>query len=303
MKTRRVMSIVLTLVFMLMIGGCNNGKETSGKASTPSWKVVSELKNDYSKNNSFFLNEKTGITVGAGGEIHYTKDGGEKWGYGINKSYCLFGICMVNDKIAYAAGNGSYVVKTKNGGASWKAVTDFGEFEPNHPRYISFVDENTGWVATPSEFKLNGKSAKLGLTKDGGETWEAIELPKDAGRIAAISLRTQNDGYVLDNAGNLYITKDGGKSFSKQPLGLNDMDLLINDAPNIALKFLDDKNALLCYNNMDAKIQAARSSDGGKTWIKETMPDLWGASLTLSPDGKILTATYADGTLKILSYN
>lgn len=307
MKIKRILSVTLTLMVLFIIGGCDKEKENTSKAvaskpTTPSWKIISQIQTGYPNNSGYFLDKKTGITVGYSGEIHFTKDGGKSWETGVNSSLCLFGICMINDKTAWACGNGAYVVKTTNGGSSWRMVGSFGEYEPNQPRYISFINENTGWVATPSEFELNGKRIRLAYTNDGGESWNAIELPKDAAAISAIYLRDQNNGYVLDKEGNLYATKDGGKNFNKQPLGLKDIDYYVEDVPKIALKFLDDKNALLCYHSKDGKLQASRSKNSGVTWVKETMPDIYAGSLSISKDGNILTSTSGDGSIKVLSY-
>jgi photosystem II stability/assembly factor-like uncharacterized protein len=305
MKIKKILCIPLTLGFALTIGGCSKVTEASNKPTIPeppSWKVAAQLSTKFSVYNSVFVNDQKGVTVGSGGEVHFTNDNGKNWGNGNNSSYCLFGVSMINDKVGWACGNGAYVVKTANGGVSWKAVEDFGESEPNHPRFISFIDENTGWVATPREFDLKGKKVKLGCTKDGGKTWEAIELPNDSDKIAAVSLRTEKDGYVLDKSGSLYITADGGKTFSKQTLDLSDIDYMIKYSPSIALRFLDDRNAIICYRNNDGKLEAAKSSDGGKTWVKENLPEIFASSVNLSLDGKVLTATFGDGSINVLSY-
>lgn len=49
------------------------------------------------------------------------------------------------------------------------------------------------------------------MTTDGGATWEALALPEGVSRVAAISLRTPADGYLVDMEGVLYITQNGGK--------------------------------------------------------------------------------------------
>jgi len=41
-------------------------------------------------------------------------------------------------------------------------------------------------------------------------------LPAGAGGIAAIALRTASDGYLLDSAGVLHVTGDGGQTWFSQ---------------------------------------------------------------------------------------
>jgi photosystem II stability/assembly factor-like uncharacterized protein len=302
MKKKMTLLILLILSIIITTCGCDKKVQTLAKPSNPSWKVSSIIQTAYPNNISCFVNKNVGVTVGLSGEVHYTKNCGKDWMAGSNSSLCLFGIYMLNDKIGWACGNGSYVIKTTNGGSSWRSISSFGEHEPNHPRYLSFVDENTGWIATATEFNSNGKSMMLSSTKDSGKTWSVVNLPKDINKIVAINLRTNNDGYILDKSGNLYITADGGKSFNKQPLNIEDAFFTLNYAPYVALKFSDEKNAFIAYSNKNGKLQTARSNDGGKIWVKENIPDLSMGALSLSPDGKVLTLTPADGSIKILKY-
>jgi photosystem II stability/assembly factor-like uncharacterized protein len=256
----------------------------------------------FARNYGGFINKKVGITVGYSGEINYTTKGDKKWQKGNNSSLCLFGLCILNDKTAYACGNGSCVVKTTDGGKDWYTIKSFGEDEPNHPRFLSFADEKNGWIATGSKFGFYEESSILGSTNDGGQKWNDVKVPDEIQEISAIYLRTPNDGYLIDGSGNLYTTADGGKSFKKQPLNLKDGYFAAHFAPNIALKFFDDKNAFIAYEDKNGILKAARSIDGGKTWTDEPMPDMQNGSLFLSPDGKMLTLTAADESMKILEY-
>lgn len=301
MKRKKILSLIGVLIVTSLFANCGNSA-ASGNSSNHSWETVSNLP-DYSGGNiSGFFNKKQAITVGDSGYIYYTKDGGKTWNQGKNSSFCLFGLNIVNNNVAYASGNGGFVIKTTDGGANWKPVSGFGVDEPNHPRYLSFLDENTGWVATLERFKYKNKEVMLGSTKDGGKTWEGIVLPDEIEDILSIHLRTPENGYVLDSKKNLYITKDGGKSFSKQPLNIEDIDLMANFAQQIILKFSDENNAFIAYKDKSAKLKAARSNDGGKTWTNETIPDSPIGALHLSQDGKIITLTRVNKPIKILEY-
>jgi photosystem II stability/assembly factor-like uncharacterized protein len=301
LKRKKILSLIGILIVTSLCASCSNSAALDN-SSKHSWEVTSNLP-DYSGGNiSGFLNKKQAITVGDSGYIYYTKDGGKTWNQGKNSSLCLFGLTFVNSKVAYASGNGGYVIKTTDGGANWKPVSGFGEGEPNHPRYLSFLDENTGWVATVERSRYKNKEVMLGSTKDGGKTWEGIVLPDEAEDILAIHLRTPENGYVLDSKKNLYITKDGGKSFSRQPLNIEDIELMVSFSQQIILKFSDENNAFIAYKDNSAKLKAARSSDGGKTWISETIPDSPIGALHLSQDGKLITLTRVNKPIKILEY-
>jgi photosystem II stability/assembly factor-like uncharacterized protein len=301
LKAIKLVLFVFIISITFFYNGCGKA-DTSGSSATPTWQVISEPEALFARNMGGFLNEKYGITVGYSGEIYYTKDSGKTWKSASNSSLCLFGLSIVNNKIAYACGNGTFVVKTTDGGANWKTASYFGEYEPNQPRYLSFVDENTGWIATPNKFLFNGKKIVLGSTDDGGSTWTSITLPDEIEEIVSIYLRTAQDGYIIDNKGNLYITADSGKSFTVQPLNIEDIYLKAKFEQYTVLKFFDENNAFIAYETKRGKLAAARSSDGGKTWTNEVVPDLQIGPLFLSPDGKILTLAKAGDFIKVLQY-
>lgn len=296
------MKKIIPLVGILLITSIFFGCGKTGNLSNRSWKITSESEAIFPRNIGGFFNKKYGVTVGYAGEIYYTKDKGKTWNKGSNSSYCLFGLCIVNTKVAYACGNGTYVVKTTDGAKNWKQIMNFGEYEPNQPRYLSFINEDMGWIATPQKFKHKDKIVMLGSTKDGGETWEYIVLPEEIDEIVAIYLRTAENGYILDNKNNLYITNDGGKNFVKQPLNIEDACLNAKAEPHVVLKFSDENYGFIAYENEKGKFQAARSSDGGKTWINDTVPDLPNGALYLSQDGKTITLTRPSEFIKVLEY-
>ena len=272
-----------------------NKNETKSDISvigeTSSWKALL-IVNRFSANMCGFLDKDMSIAVGYNGEIHYSEDGGQNWKTGSNSTLCLFGLAIIDKNTAFACGNGSYVVKTSSGGKLWSDLMSFGESEPNHPKYISFADENNGWIGTTKNFQSLGSFLKLGYSADGGKKWTAVNLPNDAGDIAAVYLRTQYSGYVLDNLGNLYVTEDGGKSFSKRHINLPGADYSIMDFPTIAFTFTDEKNTLIAYNTTSHKLQIMRSRDGGNTFIKEQIPDMDNyGSVYISRDGKYVTST------------
>ena len=300
---KRKLTVILIILVALSAAGCGQAKtaETSGTDQKTDWKLVSKEKTGINANISGFISKDTGIAVGEAGATYYSTNSGKSWQKGNVSTPCLYGLAVINSKTAYACGNVGNVIKTTNGGKKWDRVSDFGAREPNQPRYVSFVNENTGWIASPKQFTYQGKQTILGSTADGGKTWKIVNLPAGIDRIEAIYLRTANDGYVLDASGNLYITADGGKSFKKQALNLSGVRYYVQNSPIFAFVFTDEKNAVMAYCN-DNKVQIIRSSDGGTTWTKESLPDLNADSLYFTRDGKYLTVTKTNAKVELLKH-
>jgi photosystem II stability/assembly factor-like uncharacterized protein len=229
-----------------------------------------------------FFNKSYGILVGTEGLVEYTTNSGQKWNIGINHSMCRWGLDIVDEKTAWNCGNAGHMRVTHNGAEEWEAVADFGPSEPDHCRYLSFLDATTGWAAGPFE---------LGMTTDGATTWKDLALPPGTGKIAAISLRTPLDGYVLDDRGTLLATADGGKTWTSQPVKLPVAEKLgIHFAPTAALRFLDALHGRIVVLQKGG-YQTGETVDGGTTWTWEPIPDLQVFStLYLTHDARLLTA-------------
>ena len=314
----KLLSVILLCT--IFFTGCNNGNATestkkessishstasASSASEPdntcSWKTLSELQITHPTHYTGFLNETFGITSGPNGEVHYTNDGGKTWPAGNNSSMCRFGLDIVNENIAWNCGNGANVRVTVDGGKTWKEASDFGDFEPDHCRFISFLDDKTGWIASPT---------RLASTNDGGKNWHEMNLPQGVTQISSIYLRTANDGYLLDSNGILYITGDSGKTWSSQDLGFGKLDLKDGrkiNVPNSAICFNSLSTGIIVINTKDTngwKTCVLNTADSGKTWTQEQLPlsDTYNKMLKvyLSKDGKLLTLANIDNNTIIL---
>ena len=184
-----------------------------------------------------------------------------------------------------------------DGGKTWKAITDKAG---GMGCILSFADAKTGWL---------GFGAKFQMTADGGATWKDLSLPKDVTKVAAISLRTPMDGYLVDGNAVLHITKDGGKTWSSQSLGIDNPNILgfgsgpfINETPQAAVRFLDAKHGLVVLGLSDkTSLIALRTADGGKTWKEEGLPAELGTPY-ISRNGKFLTVNQWGKGLTLLKY-
>lgn len=152
---------------------------------------------------------------------------------------------------------------------------------------LSFVDDKAGWVRTRQGIQA---------TTDGGATLTEVTLPEGVKDIVGISLRTPTDGYLLDTAGILYVTQDGGQSWSPRSLGL-DLEthtiLPTENSAAAAIRFADADHGMAALNlagGGQIRVLILRTADGGQTWEQEGVPaPRFGAVLYLSHDGQFLT--------------
>jgi photosystem II stability/assembly factor-like uncharacterized protein len=256
---------------------------------------VRQLKVEHRTTVAGFHDEAFGITVGYGGAVYYTMDGGETWTEANNDSWCRFGLDIVDENVAWHIGNGGQVRVSTDGGRNWEAVSDLSDkgISPS----TSFLDTKTGWAASPGQ---------LWATSDGGQMWTDVTLPEMDNLIAAIALRTAADGYVLDYAGNLHVTHDGGSTWVSQTLELGDkIDLVAHPV----IRFFDAENGVIVTRLAEKGIVALRTADGGITWTQEDLLDDLGIYLYLeiylylSRDGRFLTITAPNDSVLVLHHN
>lgn len=267
------------------------------------WTPVLECKIKHQTYMVGFINENFGITVGAHGEIHYSGDGGQTWPGGENNSLCRYCLDIVDENTAWCGGNGNNVRVTGDGGKTWTAVSDIN-LDTSHSN-ITFVDATTGWIASFS---------KLAGTSDGGKTWTDIPLPEGAEGIAAICLRTPEEGYLLSRNGMLYKTADGGSTWSSRDLefknyGIIDLKkqpkLNSNNPTNADLSFADENNGTIVFIGLTKqgyKTWCLITDDGGVTWKSESIPKpgFTPSKVYISDDGQYLTLSDGSNNAAVL---
>ena len=184
-----------------------------------------------------------------------------------------------------------------DGGKTWKSIAGKAG---GMGCILAFVDAKTGMLGFGNKFEM---------TTDGGATWKALTLPKDVGKVAAISLRTPTDGYLIDEKGILHITKDGGETWTSHSLGLDNPKILnyssgmfVMETPQAAVRFFDANNGLVVLGlSGETNMVALRTADGGKTWKKESLTGGLGKPY-LSRDGKFLTLNVMNEGVTVLEY-
>ncbi|NLK99240.1 MAG: hypothetical protein GX271_01105 [Clostridiales bacterium] len=208
------------------------------------------------------------------------------------------------ENLAWSGGNNNVRV-TKDGGKTWSEVTDIN-LGGMHLA-IDFIDDKVGWIA------YNKKCAK---TNDGGSTWTELDLPEDIKSIAAICLRTQEDGYLLTNNGLFYTTADGGSTWSSRDLDFESYGV-IDEKGNPGLYKKSTSMADICFTDEDkgvvifssivpgegTKAFCLTTNDGGENWTSEKLEPKEGFIVNrvyISSDGLYLTLGSNDGQLLVM---
>lgn len=112
------------------------------------------------------------------------------------------------------------VVKTNNGGRTWSKQLDLSAKDsPLSAFQIQFASENTGWLLTNEKGMLSGDVYR---TVDGGKHWTKMSTQR-TGRpyVNGIQLIDGKSGVISLHPGagpiegGIWLTKDGGRSFTR----------------------------------------------------------------------------------------
>ena len=167
--------------------------------------------------------------VGSPANMMVSHDGGESWTSKSMNEDCkmLFDIKMFDKQNGFACAasdedlekSHALILRTGDGGTTWKKV--FQSERPFECTWkVSFPTSKVGYVTIQSyNPDTTVKQQHLAKTIDGGESWQEIELVKDANaREFGVGFLDENQGFV----GTLksgYETKDGGKSWTPVEMG------------------------------------------------------------------------------------
>ena len=249
-----------------------------------------------------FADERSGVRLGPW--VLYTHDGGRTWLEGPVPDPARHALELLPDGFAWHAGVLT-VGRSFDGGRTWYRGGRFGDGDPEPAVFLSFADENRGLIATRT---------RLGLTEDGGLRWTPLPLPGWAEEVAAVSLSLAPPrpgpappamvallapkrvvGRVLDTAGRIWVTHDGGAtwSFAESPIAGRRFHVA-GGVATAALRFTASGVGVLAAfveeDDGGLRLRVFRSDPGEPGWTEERLPhvDEPGA-LYLSPDGRVLT--------------
>jgi photosystem II stability/assembly factor-like uncharacterized protein len=298
--------IVLLLVALAALGvglaqALGSGAHPSGSARTteraasPSavtW--LNPLPQGVSLSAVDFIDQNTGWTVGDGGTIMRTDDGGTTWtqqSSGVGGS--VTSIDFTDAKNGWATGydsyggldssySRSYLLHTTDGGATWQKV-DVAQGLYGGIGHITFTDAEHGvalcrlTIGLPTGAVAN-VAANVLRTADGGATWSRQIVEPGAERLTVLSCMAFADGSrgwiggqdftvsalpgVQDRA-LLYRTADGGATWSRVnvPSGMIALEsITCSGVDDVWVTGLSVGNALY------------HSADGGQSWNPVTIP-------------------------------
>ena len=167
------------------------------------------------------------VVAGERGIILYSDDAGKSWSQSeVPVSVTLTALQFVNDRTGWAVGHDGVVLRSTNGGKSW----------------VKQLDGNQVNAMAHADAESRLKESRAALEKSNGEkaaaqqTVERAEFALDdviAGAKFGPSrpflgtwFDSETDGYVAGSNGQIFRTKDGGKSWSSLSRRLNNPDAL-----------------------------------------------------------------------------
>jgi hypothetical protein len=278
------------LFVLLSLFGCLGGKTSVSPGTavsveagceTGSWIVLRKMDFGQPTLSVMFRDASFGISTDLAGGIYYSEDGGDTWNYAATSGLSRVALEMTGDLI-WHVGYGGSITRSSDDGHTWQVMSSlpYG----GHIEYMTFADETTGWAVT-TELR------SIFATHDGARTWEQIAFPEQMGHPAAIHLRTPVDGYLLDTAGALFVTIDGGETWKPLSLDLpagSTVPVLNHSA---AMRFTDAQHGFIALNLISGgsgRVLGLRTEDAGATWTEVPLPVPMGM-FHLTRDGIYLT--------------
>lgn len=106
--------------------------------------------------------------------------------------------------------------------------------------YVQFFDENTGVIVIGYGKNGNQQASRIYETSDGGQTWESVGSGPALNVLKGVIYIDSDIGffcydYVDGMDSNLYMTRDGGKTFSKVALEPQELDSTAANAQTTAV--------------------------------------------------------------------
>jgi len=281
---KKQLLILMLLIISITIKAQTWEKQTSG--------ITDNLREVY------FINSNTGWTVGEGGTILKTTNGGTNWTIQVNFRFAYFiGCYFLNANVGWASGDGG-LYKTTDGGNSWNIQNG-----PSGLTKVYFTDQNNGWAVGGTD----GSTPYVGdifKTTDGGTTWSHTTNNTTWARFYGVQFVDANTGWAYAEVNNILLktTNAGGdwqiqlsygNTFSIQGMyfldqntgwvGGNDGNtgsLLktvdgglhwINKTPNLQygpgyIKFFDSQNGIAVGQGRSGSLAMLSTTDGGETW-------------------------------------
>jgi len=232
------------------------------------YNVVSVGKNDYKiQNGIMYISFDGKSTIEVPGDFSNMVDNYNEFNYQISEEKTIF---------YYIKDSKRYLVYSDDMGANWNTV----EIENTSSiQNIHFVSSNIGFMLKFEDVAMGTAFGKISKTVDGGKNWTDIYFgigneEKIFKRSSQIKFVNENIGFLtMPSTGGenseLYITKDGGSSFSKLEIIESDIydyyNLPIFEEGVLSIKITQGSDG--DYNGGDYKVYY--SEDYGNKWSLE----------------------------------
>jgi len=193
--------------------------------------------------NSILIHGQFGYSVGAGGTILKTTNGGSSWkplpsgtGKVLQSTHFFDGL------VGLVFGATGTILRTTDGGTSWDtlSLSTGGYFNSS-----SFPNDNLGFIAADD--------GTIGKTADGGKTWTS---KVGGGYFLGIHFPSSTVGYAVGLSGKIIKTTNSGETW---------VPLISDSIPDTYLRSVYFTDTLTGYVSGDNGI-VIKTVDGGNSW-------------------------------------
>ncbi len=199
-------------------------------------------------------NDTTAFAVGTGGGVITSANGGQTWSwlsddatFTTNDLYAVF---FINAQTGWIAGDDGLILSTTNGGSSWTTTEALGAsalqaiyftdathgFAAGQYGSIATTTDGMTWTVVPQQFVSQtlygiggvppgalyavGQNGYMVESPDNGVTWEQVAAPVNSD-LQGIWFADPLNGYLVTaTPGQIFVTHDGGNSWTVQMTGI-----------------------------------------------------------------------------------
>jgi photosystem II stability/assembly factor-like uncharacterized protein len=194
------------------------------------------------------------------GVLLRTKDGGQSWSRQRLKlpqnhrnkidRWSLNDVVFFNMNSGWVVGD-NVIFRTTDGGQTWQLGKIEGREYTGSFVKVKFLDERNGWILTKH-------SREFLVTDDGGENWKVCQGVKTNAQGYSNNLIFIKPDVGFDIDSNLFITRNGGKSWTKLKTNISEDKFSHID------RLPDGRLVAICSGDSEKKVLI--SQDEGLTW-------------------------------------
>jgi gliding motility-associated-like protein len=181
---------LLAVISLLLICISSHAQVTNHSMGNSPWKYANPRQYGFVLQDLSFVDNNTGLGVGANGAIARSTDGGYNWDYIFYKyvtntnSVALASfneVQLVTQNVAYAVGAGGLMIKSTDGGITWTKITTPLTANGRSINTLYFLNKDTGYIGGAALNTTNTTSIndapKVYFTRNGGTTWDSLATP------------------------------------------------------------------------------------------------------------------------------